>query len=78
MLDQKVADRQDAPNWHTLSSHQVLTDLGVAENGLSSAEAQARVEQYGLNQLTEASRPGFLVMLWAQLKDFVVMLLIIA
>jgi len=78
MLDQKVADRQDAPNWHTLSSHQVLTDLGVAENGLSSAEAKARAEQYGLNQLTEAPRPGFLIMLWDQLKDFVVMLLIVA
>ncbi len=64
--------------WHTLSSQDVLQHLGVAENGLTTGEAQKRLEQYGLNQLTEAPRPGFLAMLWDQLKDFVVMLLIIA
>ena len=65
-------------NWHTLSSNEVLESLGVAGQGLSTAEAQKRLDQYGPNQLTEASRPGFLALLWAQLKDFVVMLLIIA
>ena len=53
--------------WHTLSSRDVLQHLGVAENGLTTEEAQKRLAQYGLNQLTEASRPGFLAMLWDQL-----------
>lgn len=72
--------KQDAAqsNWHTLSSREVLQNLGVAENGLTSAEAQSRLEQFGPNQLSEALRPGFLAMLWDQLKDFVVMLLIAA
>ncbi len=78
MTKQSQANPEKLQNWHTLSSHQVLTNLGVAENGLSSEEAKKRSEQYGLNQLTEAPRPGFLSMLWDQLKDFVVMLLIIA
>jgi Ca2+-transporting ATPase len=67
------------PNhWHTLSSHEVLASLDVAENGLTSAQVTERTAQYGLNQLTEASRPGFLAMLWDQLNDFVVILLIVA
>ncbi|HAE58224.1 MAG TPA: ATPase, partial [Anaerolineae bacterium] len=49
-----------------------------AENGLTTEEVQKRQEEYGLNQLTEASRPGFLALLWEQISDFVVMLLIIA
>jgi len=65
-------------NWHTLSSQDVLKRLKVAEQGLSAEEAKKRQEQYGLNQLTEAPRPGFLALLWEQISDFVVMLLIIA
>jgi len=65
-------------NWHTLSSQDVLKRLNVAEQGLSHEEAKKRQEQYGLNQLTEAPRPSFLALLWEQVSDFVVMLLIIA
>ncbi len=78
MSNEQSARQEEFQNWHTLSSKDVLQHLGVAENGLTSDEAKKRVEQYGLNQLTEAGRPGFLAMLWDQLKDFVVMLLIIA
>jgi Ca2+-transporting ATPase len=68
----------EAQEWHTLSSHEVLTSLGVAEHGLTGEEVQKRAVEYGFNQLTEAPRPGFLAMLLDQFKDFVVMLLIIA
>ena len=78
MANQPEATPEQSLNWHTLSPQQVLENLNVAENGLNAAEAQKRLEQVGPNQLTEASRPGFLSMLWDQLKDFVVMLLIIA
>ena len=36
------------------------------------------MHQFGLNQLTEAARPGFLSKLWDQLNNFVVILLIVA
>ena len=78
MSTQKIDEQEESQNWHTLSSQEVLQLLEVAENGLTSEEVNARTEQYGLNQLTEAPRPGFLAMLWDQLKDFVVMLLIVA
>ncbi len=64
--------------WHALNHQEVLEHLHVAGNGLTSEEAKKRLEQYGPNQLSEAPRPTFLQMLWEQLNNFVVILLIIA
>ncbi|HSB00357.1 MAG TPA: cation-translocating P-type ATPase, partial [Anaerolineales bacterium] len=44
----------------------------------TSAEAKRRLEHYGPNQLKEAPRTTFLQMLWEQLNNFVVILLIVA
>jgi Ca2+-transporting ATPase len=74
-LNEKHADKQD---WHTLSVEDVLENLKVQKEGLSSEEAKKRLASYGKNQLVEAARPGFLILLWAQLNNFVVILLIIA
>ncbi len=64
--------------WHALSAQEALKNLEVHENGLTSAEAERRLQIYGPNQLQEAPRPGFLAMLWDQLNSFVVILLIVA
>ena len=64
--------------WHALNAEEVLNHLEVRDEGLSSAEVEKRLEQYGPNQLREAPRPGFLALLWAQLNNFVVILLIVA
>lgn len=74
-MKDKNSDKQ---NWHSLSVDEVLENLNVKKEGLSSAEAKIRLEHYGKNQLTEIPRPGFLILLWAQLNNFVVILLIIA
>src|SRR6266498_2175368 len=64
--------------WHALKTEEVLHNLKVEGNGLTSEEAKQRLEQYGPNQLKEAPRPTFLQMLWEQLNNFVVILLIVA
>ena len=64
--------------WHALAAEEVLDHLKVQDNGLTSEEAKKRLEHYGPNQLEEAPRPTFLQMLWEQLNNFVVILLIIA
>ena len=64
--------------WHALETEEVLSHLEVRGNGLTSEEAKKRLEQYGPNQLKEALRPTFLQMLWEQLNNFVVILLIVA
>ncbi|MEW6083450.1 MAG: cation-translocating P-type ATPase [Chloroflexota bacterium] len=64
--------------WHALNAEEVLNHLRVANRGLTSTQAKERLEQYGPNQLKEAPRPTFLHMLWEQLNNFVVILLIVA
>ncbi len=68
----------DNRDWHALTTQEVLEHLKVEETGLTDAEAARRREHYGLNQLTEAPRPGFLKLLWEQFNNFIVMLLIVA
>ena len=64
--------------WHTLTGTDVLKNLEVHDEGLTSEEAEKRLAHYGPNQLREAPRPSFLAILWAQLNSFVVILLIVA
>ena len=64
--------------WHALKAEEVMKHLEVQEEGLSTAEVEKRLQYYGQNQLKEAPRPGFLALLWGQLNNFVVILLIVA
>ena len=64
--------------WHALNATEVLKHLQVQDEGLTSQEAKSRLAHYGPNQLKEAQRPTFLQMLWEQLNNFVVILLIVA
>lgn len=64
--------------WHALTVEDVLRHLEVQENGLSQEQADRRLQQYGQNQLQEAPRSTFWHMLWEQLNNFVVILLIVA
>ncbi|HVM70307.1 MAG TPA: calcium-translocating P-type ATPase, PMCA-type [Anaerolineales bacterium] len=77
---QNDGDSGSHPNedWHALSTDEVLGHLKVRENGLTGSEVARRQAQYGLNQLTEAPRPGFLKLLWEQFNNFIVLLLIVA
>ncbi len=71
-------EKMHEQEWHALNAEAVLKHLEVQHDGLSSEEVEKRLQNYGPNQLKEARRPGFLVLLWAQLNNFVVILLIVA
>ena len=74
-----IAEKPIKPqDWHALKTEEVLHNLAVQAKGLTTEEANRRLEQYGPNQLQEAPRPTFLQMLWEQLNNFVVILLIVA
>jgi Ca2+-transporting ATPase len=64
--------------WHALETAAVLRDLRVHEGGLTSEEAADRLRRHGRNELDEQKRGGFWSMLWEQLNNFVVILLIVA
>jgi Ca2+-transporting ATPase len=66
-------------SWHALEAEEILARLATyAESGLSNEEAGRRLDQYGPNQLKEAPPITFWQMLWGQLNNFVVILLIVA
>lgn len=66
-------------SWHALETQAVVERLETrVHNGLTSEEAQRRLETFGPNELAEARRRTFLQMVIAQLKSFVIILLIVA
>lgn len=65
-------------SWHAFSPQEALEHLQVREQGLTAQEAAERLAIYGSNQLLKAPRPGFLHMLWGQINNFIVILLIVA
>lgn len=74
----RVEEEHRLHDWHALKTEEVLKHLEVKNEGLSSEEVEKRLQHYGQNQLKEAPRPGFMALLWAQLNNFVVILLIAA
>jgi len=65
--------------WHVLSREEVLEKLdSELEEGLSGEEASKRLNTYGPNQLVEGKKTTFLEMVYEQLNNFVVIMLIAA
>ena len=56
----------------------VLQSLGSCEQGLSDAEAAARLERNGRNKLKEAKKESLLSRFFNQLKDPMIIILIAA
>ncbi|MGB2817646.1 MAG: HAD-IC family P-type ATPase [Burkholderiaceae bacterium] len=48
------------------------------EQGLAQAEAAARLDTHGPNELSERPRPGFLALLWDQFNNYLVIILVVA
>ncbi len=78
--DAAVTTAEDlSVTWHALSADEVLNQLETTTvKGLTSAEVEKRQQVHGLNQLREKPRATFLQLVFAQLKSFVIVLLIVA
>ncbi len=63
---------------YTQSPDEVLRDLETTPEGLSSAQAQERLAKYGPNKLKEAPKPSLLQRFLAQLRDPMLIILLIA
>ena len=64
--------------WHALSVGETLGRLKSHRDGLSAAEAAARLERYGPNTLPQAPRRHPVVRFLAQFNNVLVYLLIVA
>ena len=63
---------------YTQSTEQVLKNLGVDTNGLTGQQVQERLAKYGPNKLKEGEKPTLLQRFLAQLKDPMLIILMIA
>jgi len=63
---------------YTQSVQEVLSGLGVGAEGLSTQQAKQRLEKYGPNKLKEGEKPTLLQRFLAQLKDPMLIILMIA
>ncbi len=68
------------PQWHCMSKEEVIKELGLPADircvGLTTAEAQARLEEYGENKLTETEKESIWHKIWRQLNNVLVGILV--
>ena len=66
------------PACYTQDIEKVLNLLDTTQDGLSDAESLKRLQKYGKNELGQRKRRSFFAMLFSQLKDVMVLILIAA
>ncbi len=75
-----AAKQHDVADWHAISKEEAVALLGlgsdVRKTGLTSAEAAARLERYGPNELSEKERRTLLQRIWTQLYNVLVGILV--
>ncbi len=64
--------------WHNLSPEEALKKLGTSLEGLTSREAASRMERHGPNELREKPGKSPVSMFLDQLKQFLIVILIVA
>ncbi|MEM2980101.1 MAG: cation-transporting P-type ATPase [Thermoproteota archaeon] len=64
--------------WHAANVDEVLKELGVSREGLSTQEAVERLKKYGPNEIKETKRRTVLQMFLDEFKDIFILLLIAA
>src|SRR4030042_2204506 len=65
-------------SWHTGNVEEVMHELDVTHEGLTSQEAQERLKKYGYNELVAKKRRTALRMFLGEFKDIFILLLIAA
>lgn len=63
---------------YTMTTDEVLSSLNATENGLSSVDAEKLLDQHGHNKLKEAAKPTLIQRFLAQLKDPMLIILMVA
>lgn len=72
-------DNSATQQWYTQTPEQVIAKLNVdIAKGLSTSEVEKRQEQYGLNQIVERGTKSILVLLYEQIVEPLVLVLLAA
>jgi len=80
MAEDRTMTVDPAP-WHTITVDEVTKELGLSDdvlkNGLTTKQAQERLEKYGENKLTEKEKETLLQKIWNQVNNVLVLILVI-
>ncbi|TFH49655.1 MAG: ATPase, partial [Methanothrix sp.] len=64
--------------WHQKKTEEIIKEFGASLKGFSTAEAQALLDKFGPNELTESKKRTLLMMFLDQFRDFMILVLIAA
>ncbi len=64
--------------WHSKTAQEAISELNVTSKGLTSQQAQERLEQYGPNELKKEKGKSPLKLLLGQFTDILMIILLIA
>ncbi len=64
--------------WQQMGTQEVISKLSAHQSGLSSAEAGARLTEYGKNKLADKPQPPLILRFFAQFNDFMIIILLSA
>ena len=74
------AEKVEQVPYHTMTKEEAIAELGLSPDirrlGLTTAEAKARFEKYGPNQLTEKEKVTLLQRIWKQVNNVLVGILV--
>lgn len=75
-----AASTKDDVQWHAISKEDACGMLGlpstIRRNGLTTAQAKTRLEQYGPNKLSEKEKVTLLQRIWKQVNNVLVAILV--
>jgi magnesium-transporting ATPase (P-type) len=79
-MNENNSDRghNDQPDWHAMKANDVMSALGVSEQGLSRQAAQERLDKHGPNKLPGEEKPSALRRFLRQFQNLLIYILIIA
>ncbi|AGM99099.1 cation-translocating P-type ATPase [Streptococcus iniae] len=73
-----MSKEQNKQAYYTQSEEAVLSQLETSLEGLTTQEAQSRLEQYGRNELDEGEKKSLFMKFLDQFKDLMIIILIVA
>ena len=71
---------KNVPPWHAMTKDEVIKELGlngsIRRSGLTTEQANQRLEEYGPNQLSEKEKETLLQKIWKQVNNVLVGILL--
>lgn len=65
-------------NWHQLTIPETFDKLGSSDKGLTTSNAELKLQQIGTNELAEAKKKGIIAIMLSQFKDVMILILLAA